>query len=65
MKIVLNDNDTAVILIFQLFANLANRIRIKNAPKIELKSNRIRTKIEVDWLGLGSNLVRIRKKLKD
>ncbi len=37
---------TAIILIFQLSANLANRIRIKNAPNIEPNSNRIRIKIE-------------------
>ena len=31
--------NTAIILIYQLFANSANQIRIKNAPKIELNSN--------------------------
>jgi hypothetical protein len=31
-KLNLNFIDTAIILIFQLSANLANRIRIKNAP---------------------------------
>jgi hypothetical protein len=40
---------TAIISIFQLFANLANRIRIENAPRIELNSNRIKTKIEFEF----------------
>ena len=31
--------NTEIILIFQIFANLVNRIRISNAPKIELFSN--------------------------
>jgi hypothetical protein len=39
-------SDTAVILIFELFANLPNRIQISKAPKIELNSKRIRTKFE-------------------
>ena len=37
---------TAIISIIKLFANLANRIRIKNALKIDLNSKRIRTIIE-------------------
>jgi len=36
----------AIILILKLFANLPNRIHISNGAKIELKSNRIRTKYE-------------------
>jgi hypothetical protein len=37
---------TAIISIFQL---LANRIRIENAPRIELNLNRIKTKIEFEF----------------
>jgi len=51
--------DTAIILIFQLSANLANRIRIKNAPNIEPNSNRIRIKIEPN-----SNYIRTEFELK-